>query len=90
MDSSMIGKIEKARRYASEARGRIVFEQFHATINGDNDSHTVAFESGAWTCGCRYFQTHQWCSHTKALEYLLEGMIHEGQDEHHAPLPSAA
>jgi hypothetical protein len=25
MDSSMIGKIEKARRYATEARGRIVF-----------------------------------------------------------------
>ena len=24
MDSSMIGKIEKARRYATEARGRIV------------------------------------------------------------------
>lgn len=87
MDSSMIGKIEKARRYASEAHERIVFDQFHATINGDNDSHTVFYDDGTWTCGCNYFMHHGWCSHTKAMEYLLEGMMPEPQDE---PLPSAA
>ena len=87
MDSSMIGKIEKARRYASEARGRIVFDEFRATINGDNDSHTVAFTDGQWTCGCHYFGTHQWCSHTKTMEYLLEGMIHDLEPD---PLPHAA
>jgi hypothetical protein len=86
MDSSMIGKIEKARRYASEARGRIVFDQFHATINGDNDAHTVFFDGGNWTCGCNYFNHHGWCCHTKAMEYLLDGMIFE-QNE---PMPSAA
>ena len=87
MDSSMIGKIEKARRYASEAHGRVVFDQFHANISGDNDSHTVDYTNGQWHCGCHYFQTHQWCSHTKAFEYLLDGMIHEGEAE---SLPSAA
>lgn len=87
MDSSMIGKIEKARRYASEARGRIVFDQFRATISGDNDAHTVSFDNGEWTCGCRYFTNHQWCSHTKAMEYLLDGMIHELRAD---PLPGAA
>ena len=87
MDSSMIGKIEKARRYASEAQGRIVFDQFHATISGDNDAHTVSFDSGSWTCGCHYFEHHAWCSHTKAMEYLLEGMMPQEQSE---PMPSAA
>lgn len=87
MDSSMIGKIEKARRYATEARGRIVFDQFSATIDGDNDSHTVAFDHGQWTCGCHYFEMHGWCSHTKAMEYLLEGMMRDSQPE---TLPSAA
>jgi hypothetical protein len=87
MDSSMIGKIEKARRYATEARGRIVFDQFNATINGDNDSHTVVFNHGGWKCNCHYFVMHQWCSHTKAMEYLLDGMMPEAQEE---TLPSAA
>lgn len=87
MDSSMIGKIEKARRYATEARGRIIFDQFHATINGDNDSHTVLYDDGRWTCGCNYFHHHGWCSHTKAMEYLLDGMMPQEQD---TPLPSAA
>ncbi|MBI4674115.1 MAG: hypothetical protein HY741_20920 [Chloroflexi bacterium] len=87
MDSSMIGKIEKARRYASEARERISFDQFRADIQGDNDAHTVQYDRGVWTCGCRYFETHQWCSHTKAMEYLLEGMMPEDMTE---LLPSAA
>jgi hypothetical protein len=87
MDSSMIGKIEKARRYATEARGRIVFDQFNATISGDNDSHRVVFDHGEWKCNCHYFVMHSWCSHTKAMEYLLEGMMPEAQAE---PLPSAA
>ena len=87
MDSSMIGKIEKARRYANEAHGRIVFDQFNATINGDNDSHTVVFDHGQWTCGCHYFAMHGWCSHTRAMEFFLEGMMPEMQPD---TLPSAA
>lgn len=87
MDSSMIGKIEKARRYATEARGRIIFDQFNATISGDNDSHSVVFNQGQWKCNCHYFVMHNWCSHTKAMEYLLDGMMPDAQAE---PLPSAA
>ena len=86
MDSSMIGKIEKARRYASEGRERIAFESFRAEIKGDNDAHTVEYTDGAWNCGCHYFETHKWCSHTKTIEYLLDGMIAETKEM----LPSAA
>jgi hypothetical protein len=87
MDSSMIGKIEKARRYATEARDRIAFDQFNATISGDNDSHTVRFDHGVWKCDCHYFVMHQWCSHSKAMEYLLEGMIRQEQEP---AMPTAA
>ena len=86
MDSSMIGKIEKARRYATEGRERIRFEGFRAEIKGDNDAHTVEYNHGAWTCGCHYFETHGWCSHTRAMEFLLEGMMPETE----GALPGAA
>jgi hypothetical protein len=75
MDSSMIGKIEKARRYASEANKRVVFEQFRATVQGDNNSYTVAFDKGRWSCGCHYFNSHGVCSHTMTLERVLNGMM---------------
>ncbi len=75
MDSSMIGKIEKARRYASEAQQRVAFDQFRATVQGDNNSYTVAFDKGRWSCGCRYFSVHGVCSHTMTMERVLEGMM---------------
>ena len=75
MDSSMIGKIDKARRYASEANKRVVFEQFRATVAGDNNSYTVAFDKGRWSCGCHYFISHGVCSHTMTLERVLNGMM---------------
>ncbi len=75
MDSSMIGKIEKARRYASEAGSRVVFDQFRATVQGDNSTYTVAFDKGRWSCGCHYFATHGLCSHTMTMERVLGGMM---------------
>ena len=75
MDSSMIGKIEKARRYASEANKRVVFDQFRATVQGDNNSYTVAFDKGRWSCGCHYFASHGVCSHTMTMERVLNGMM---------------
>jgi hypothetical protein len=76
MDYGMIGKIEKARRYAEE-RDRITFNQFTVTIEGENNQHTVHFTEGKWQCDCDFFQTRQVCSHTMALERILEGMIPE-------------
>jgi hypothetical protein len=74
MDYGMIGKIEKAKRYAEE-RGRIQFEAFRATFNGENNPHTVHFEDNEWRCDCDFFLTRGVCSHTMALERVLEGMI---------------
>jgi hypothetical protein len=74
MDYGMIGKIEKAKRYAIE-RDRIIFKEFQATFDGDNNPHTVKFEDGSWHCDCDFFMTRGVCSHTMALERILEGML---------------
>lgn len=83
MDSSRISRIEKARRYAAEARERVVLYNFNATVRGDNDSHQVTFDNGQWKCNCHYFETHGDCTHTLTMERVLNGMIAQA-------LPSAA
>ena len=74
MDSGMIGKIEKAKRYAEE-RNRFRFNRFDLTFHGDNNNHQVKFIEGAFQCDCEFFITHQRCGHTMALEILLKDMI---------------
>ena len=74
MDYGMIGKIEKAKRYA-EQRERVHFEAFRVTFDGDNNPHTVHFENGVFSCNCDYFYGHKLCSHTMALEKILDKMI---------------
>ena len=76
MDSGMIGKIEKAKRYAEE-HDRVEFKTFSVTFDGANNPHTVHFNDGKWQCDCSYFQTRGWCSHTRALEIILEDMLPE-------------
>ncbi len=74
MDYGMIGKIQKAKRYAEE-RDRIHFHSFSVTLDGENNPHTVKFENGKWDCDCDFFRTRGRCSHTMALEIILEKMI---------------
>ncbi|MFQ5410478.1 MAG: hypothetical protein ACE5FI_18880 [Anaerolineales bacterium] len=74
MDYGMIGKIEKAKRYA-EQRERFSFNQLKVNFHGENNDHAVAFEDGAWQCDCEFFALRQRCSHTIALETLLEDML---------------
>ncbi len=80
MDSSMIGKIEKAKRYASEAQRRVVFTQFQVKIEGDNNSWVVAYDNGRWSCGCHYFSTHGLCQHSMAMERVLGSMLPPSQE----------
>ena len=74
MDYGMIGKLEKAKRYASQ-RERIHFEAFKVTFEGENNPHTVVFDGGEWQCDCDFFQTRGRCSHTMALEMILKEML---------------
>ena len=74
MDSGMIGKIQKAKRYAQE-RNRFHFDALTVTINGENNSHTAQLDNGKWQCDCDYFKGHDLCTHTMALEELLKDML---------------
>ena len=74
MDYGMIGKIEKAQRYAQE-RDRFNFESFTVSFAGDNNPHTITFESGVFECNCDFFLLRGRCSHTMALEKILDQMI---------------
>lgn len=74
MDYGMIGKRDKARRYAQE-RNRFHFHSFNVTMDGENNPHNVSFENGAWHCDCDFFRTRSVCSHTMALEIVLENML---------------
>jgi hypothetical protein len=75
MDYGMIGKIEKAKRYAAE-RERIRFDSFNATFDGENNAHRVIYEGGVWRCDCDFFLSRGVCSHTMALERILQDMLH--------------
>jgi hypothetical protein len=70
MNSSMISKIAKAKRYADEPE-RIQFTRFEARFQGENDVHTTTYDEGTWQCTCRFF--HDWgdCSHTMAMQRIL-------------------
>lgn len=76
MDYGMIGKIEKAKRYAEE-RTRIHFQNFTVNFDGENGSHTVNFDGKHLRCDCNFFNSRGVCSHTMALEKVLVGMVPE-------------
>lgn len=76
MDYGMIGKIEKAKRYAQE-RGRIHLDTMKVTFEGENNPHTVTYDKGVWHCDCDFFISRSRCSHTMALEIILEGIVEE-------------
>lgn len=74
----MIGKIEKAKRYAKE-RHRFHFETFTVRIDGENNEHRVTFDHGNWSCDCDFFHSRGVCSHTMAMEELLNEMLQQPQ-----------
>lgn len=76
MNSSLIGKIEKARRYAME-RDRITFRSLEVDFRGENATHRVSLQDDAWRCTCDFFRGWGACAHTMALERILEGMVPE-------------
>jgi len=76
MQSSLIGKIEKAKRYAQE-KDRITFSEFSAKFRGENDNYDISYRDDKWHCSCHFFTTWGTCSHTMALERILENMLPE-------------
>jgi hypothetical protein len=74
MQSSLIGKIEKAKRYAEEP-DRVTLSEFAADFRGDHSSYTVGYKGKKWHCTCQFFSQRGTCSHTMALQRLFAGML---------------
>lgn len=74
MHSSLIGKIEKAKRYAQE-RDRVTLFQFTVTFRGDNDTYETGYADGQWRCSCSFFSRWGLCSHTMALQEIMADML---------------
>ncbi|GJQ52283.1 MAG: hypothetical protein HS124_05620 [Anaerolineales bacterium] len=79
MNYGMIGKLEKAKRYAEEP-SRFLFNKFDVTFQGDNNDHHVAFDSGTYSCDCEFFANNGRCAHTMAIEIKFKGMVPEANE----------
>lgn len=76
MQSSFIGKIEKAKRYAKEY-DRVTFNQLNVKFRGENSDYEVNFTDGKWRCTCNFFSNWGLCCHTMAMEQILDKMLPE-------------
>ena len=79
MHSSMIGKIEKAHRYAREPQ-RVHLAAMTAKFDGDNDIYTIELKDGEWHCSCHTFESHavgDTCAHVMALQEMMKMMLSE-------------
>ncbi|OGO23105.1 MAG: hypothetical protein A2144_07170 [Chloroflexi bacterium RBG_16_50_9] len=74
MQSSLIGKIEKAKRYAQET-DRVTFNEFSVKFRGENNYYDTGYQDGKWECSCSFFASWGLCSHTMALEKILASML---------------
>ena len=95
MNSSLIGKIEKAHRYALEPN-RVRLTTFGATFHGGHDDYQITLADGAWNCSCHTFASHMvgTCSHVMAMQQMLSDMLSErdriGSEEPTAVQPALA
>ena len=76
MNSSMIGKIEKAHRYAREPE-RVQLRGLDATFRGGHDNYDITLDNGTWSCNCHTFASHVvgTCAHVMALQQMLSQML---------------
>lgn len=74
MHSDLIGKIEKAKRYANEPE-RIALDELKARFRGGNNDHTITLSNDHWTCDCSFFHMWSTCAHVMALQKILNPML---------------
>ena len=76
MHSSLIGKVEKANRYAREL-DRITIDRLALEFRGDNGTHHVTLDAGSWHCTCDHFESARPCAHLLALQKIFGVMLPE-------------
>lgn len=74
MNSSLIGKIEKAQRYEREP-DRVRIHRLEADFRGEHDTYHLTLEDNHWRCTCSFYSGYGTCSHTMALQRILAPML---------------
>ena len=74
MNSSMIGKIEKAQRYEHEPE-RVSIHDLDVDFKGEHSIYQVSLKSNHWSCSCSFYSVYGTCSHVMALQRILAPML---------------
>jgi hypothetical protein len=85
LNSTLISKVEKARRYAEEP-DRAQFNTFEVTFNGGHDEHRVTMQDTEFRCTCHFYEVHDTCAHIMAMQRILQPMLSEEQRTVGAPV----
>lgn len=85
MNSTLISKVEKARRYAEEPQ-RASFQGFTVAFHGGHDEHTVTMQDAEFSCTCHFYEVHNTCAHIMAMQRILHEMLTEEQRTAGAPV----
>ena len=74
MQSSLIGKVEKAKRYAQQPE-RVRITTMELTFQGEHDAYEVALTGNQWRCSCNFFDSFGTCAHVMAMQRMFEVML---------------
>ena len=74
MNSSLIGKIEKAKMYEHEPE-RIRIQDFEADFRGEHDTYHIKLSNNHWSCSCSFYSGYGTCSHVMAAQRILAPML---------------
>jgi membrane protein implicated in regulation of membrane protease activity len=74
MHSSLIGKIEKARRYAQQPE-RVRIQAMDLIFHGEHDTYHVTLEGETWRCSCHFFDGFGTCAHVMGVQRMFEVML---------------
>lgn len=85
MNSTLISKVEKARRYAEEPE-RVRFSSFSVAFHGGHDEHQVLLNGSTFSCTCHSYEAYETCAHIMAMQRILSSMLTEEQRTVGAPL----
>jgi hypothetical protein len=74
VQSALIGKIEKARRYAQQPE-RARLHSLDLAFHGEHDEYHLSLQGDDWRCSCHSFETFGLCAHIMAVQRLFEPML---------------
>ncbi|MCL5961146.1 MAG: hypothetical protein M1358_17875 [Chloroflexi bacterium] len=74
MNSSLIGKIQKAKRYEQEPE-RVSLTSLRADFRGEHDTYHLSLDGEEWHCTCTFFKGWSTCSHVMAMQRILAPML---------------